>query len=195
LVKRTECYKLLSEKINDSTITVAAMPGTASEWYPFRGNYLNFGNIEMGLSATVAAGIACAQPKMRVISLESDGGLLFDLGILVTAAKMKLNNLIILVFDNESYWKFGPTATQGTNLLSDMGSAAGIKNSKTVRTIEEFEKALDETLKHWELSLIVVKIENVRGEATEIYRMKAGKGMKDDFVMSLRNYLRTHDQS
>jgi sulfopyruvate decarboxylase subunit beta len=193
-VKRIDCYKILSKKIDESTITTAAMPGTAMDWYPFRGSHLNFGNIEMGLCTTVAAGIAIARPNMRVIALESDGGILFDPGILITTAKIKLNNLLILVFDNESYWNFGPTASQGTNLISDMGKAAGIRNSKTIETLDEFESELEAALKTWELTLFDIKIENVRGEATEEYRMKVGKGMKDDFVMSLRAYLKEHGE-
>ncbi|MCZ6724859.1 MAG: thiamine pyrophosphate-dependent enzyme, partial [Thaumarchaeota archaeon] len=106
-MKRLDCLKILLNKIDDKTITVTALTGVASEWDDLRGAHLNFCDLDMGLCTPVAGGIACAQPKMRVISLDSDGSLLLDIGILVTLGKLKLKNMIILVFDNEAYGRFG----------------------------------------------------------------------------------------
>ena len=188
-MKRLECLEILLNKIDDNTITVTALTGVASEWDDLRGAHLNFCDLDMGLCTPVAGGIACAQPKMRVISLDSDGSLLLDIGILVTLGKLKLKNLIIIVFDNEAYGRFGPTATEGTNLLENLAKASGIASAKTVRTVEDFEVAIIEALKEWELSIIVVKIEKYWVRQSEEHRARVGRYIKKDFVDSLKKVL------
>jgi len=189
MVKRLDCLKILLDKIDDKTITVTALTGVASEWDDLRGAHLNFCDLDMGLCTPVASGMACAQPKMRVISLDSDGSLLLDIGILVTLGKLKLKNLIIIVFDNEAYGRFGPTATEGTNLLENIGKASGIARARTVRTVEDFEVAISEALKEWELSIIVVKIEKYWIRQSEEHRARVGRFIKKDFVDSMKKVL------
>lgn len=188
-MKRLECLKILLNKIDDKTITVTALTGVASEWDDLRGAHLNFCDLDMGLCTPIAGGIACAQPKMRVISLDSDGSLLLDIGILVTLGKLKLKNMIILVFDNEAYGRFGPSATEGTNLLENLAKASGIARARTVRTLEDFEVAISEALKEWELSIIVVKIEKYWVRQSEEHRARVGRFIKKDFVDSMKKVL------
>src|ERR1700675_1744070 len=57
----------------------------------------------MGLAVPIALGVALAQPRRRVISLEGDGSILMQLGALATIATLQPKNLVIVVMDNRTY--------------------------------------------------------------------------------------------
>ena len=68
-------------------------------------------------------------PHRRVVALDTDGGMLFNLGALCTVGKESPPNLTIIVLDNEHYEGVvgcPPTHTSGRVNLEGMASAAGI---------------------------------------------------------------------
>jgi sulfopyruvate decarboxylase subunit beta len=66
-----------------------------------------------------------------------------------------------VIFDNESLLSVGgfPTATATGSDLAGLARAAGIANTQTVHTLEEFKTAFDEALAGNELACIVAKVE------------------------------------
>ena len=95
-------------------IVVTIMGAVAAELYSL-GHHSNFFYLEhaMGLASSMGLGIALAMPEHPVIVIDGDGSLLMNLGTLSTMARYKPDNLLHIVFDNESLVSVGgfPTAT------------------------------------------------------------------------------------
>ena len=93
----------------------------------------------MGGAAMMGLGLAIAQPGRRVLVITGDGEMLMGIGSLATIAVQRPPNLAIVVTDNEHY---GETGMQETHTkhgvdLAGMARAAGIADSRLVRTSEE----------------------------------------------------------
>ena len=56
-----------------------------------------------GLRNSFALGVALNLPHRRVVALDTDGGVLFNLGALCTVGKELPPNWTIIVLDNERY--------------------------------------------------------------------------------------------
>jgi thiamine pyrophosphate-dependent acetolactate synthase large subunit-like protein len=93
----------------------------------------------MGAASMMGLGLALAQPKRKVLVITGDGEMLMSIGSLATIAVEKPANLTIAVLDNE---RFGETGMQKTHTasgvdLAAMALGAGIRTSRTIRTMEQ----------------------------------------------------------
>lgn len=187
-MKRFELLRLLDSLLPDDAVTVTSLTGTAKEWAALRRRGANFYGLNMGLCTPLATGVALALPDRRVIALETDGSLLLSLGSLTTLANQNPGNLIEIVFDNECYEVCDelPTATAGVTSLELLARGAGIPQTQTVATREEFEQALLPALRRNVLTFIVAKIEVGTADVEERYQTLTGTRIKEDFVQALR---------
>jgi len=71
----------------------------------------------MGLAVPIGLGVALAQPKRKVISLEGDGSILMQLGSLATVGARAPKNFAIVIMDNGAY-----QITGGQKALTDQGA-------------------------------------------------------------------------
>ena len=99
----------------------------------------------MGAASMMGLGLALAQPRRNVLVITGDGEMLMSIGALATIAVEKPPNLTIAVLDNE---RFGETGMQKTHTasgvdLAGMALAAGIRTSRTVRTMEQVTEIRD----------------------------------------------------
>jgi thiamine pyrophosphate-dependent acetolactate synthase large subunit-like protein len=114
--------------MNEEAITVTSLSTNFREWYSLWNKGANFHALNMGMCIPFALGLSLAFPRRKVIALESDGSLLLDTSTLVTLAEANPSNLVVLVFDNQSFGiRMGPTATAGRANLALMAEGAGIK--------------------------------------------------------------------
>jgi sulfopyruvate decarboxylase subunit beta len=115
----------------------------------------------MGLASSMGLGIALTRPELKVVVLDGDGSILMNLGSLTTLARYRPQNLVHVVFDNESLLSVGgfPTATATGSDIAGMAAAAGVPHSSTVRTLEEFSAAFDTAIRANELTTLVAKVE------------------------------------
>lgn len=159
-MKRYDGLKVIASAIKDELV-ITSLGDIIDEWHNLRPTAGNLYLAVMGSVTPLAMGIALGLPHRRVISLDTDGSFLLNLGILATMANQNTRNLIVTVWDNECYECIGcpPTHTAGVVDLSGMAKGAGIKNSETVHTVEELQAAFQEALAREELSFIVAKIE------------------------------------
>ena len=81
----------------------------------------------MSKGSSVALGVALAHPERRVVLWDGDGGLLMNLGGLVTVAGASPKNLYHVVLDNGVYAMTGGQPTPNADRLSyaEMGQGAG----------------------------------------------------------------------
>lgn len=160
-MNRFECMKRLAAKLTDELIVIS-LGKMVDEWDNcYHGpRTLNMG--ALGVQCGTAIGLAVALPHRKVICQDSDGSQLLDLGCLAVLGNRRPENLVVIVWDNESYDSLYtdpalPTETRWNVDLAKMAEGAGVVNTRTVRTYEEFDKAVDEALAADELFYIVAK--------------------------------------
>ena len=116
------------------------------------------------------------------MALDTDGGLLFNLGILATLANERPQNLFVVVWDNECYQSIGgpPTHTAaGIVDLAAMARGAGIQHVYTAGDLETFEQLCDQGLRSGQLYLIVAKVSSL--PRSDLKR-KHSDGIEDKYI-------------
>ncbi len=145
-------------------IVVTIMGAVAAELYTL-GHRHNFFYLEhaMGLASSMGLGIALAMPQHKVIVIDGDGSLLMNLGALSTMARYKPENLLHIVFDNESLLSVGgfPTATATGTDLAGIAKASGIPTVVEADTLEQLKTCVVDALAKNTLTTIVSKVEAV----------------------------------
>ncbi len=164
-MKRIDCLRALAEVAGDALVVTSAGANTV-EWNACRPSDGNIRCRTLGLTCSIALGIALGLPKRKVIALDGDGSLLMNLCALPTIALKNPPNLLHVVFDNAAYESSGEMRTStsfGTDLVG-MARSAGFKNAVSAQTVEEFRKVATEALNANVLTLIGAKIELARAE-------------------------------
>jgi len=164
-MKRIDCLKALAEVAGDALVVTSA-GGNTAEWNACRPSDGNIRTRTLGLTSSVALGMALGLPRRKVIALDGDGSLLMNLCALPTIARKNPPNLIHIVFDNRAYESSGEIGTataSGTDLVG-LARSAGIKKALWVSTVDEFKQAAAEAVKGNTLTFIGAKIELFRSE-------------------------------
>lgn len=145
-------------------IVVTIMGAVAVELFTL-GHRHNFFYLEhaMGLASSMGLGIALSMPQHKVIVIDGDGSLLMNLGTLSTMARYKPENLLHIVFDNESLLSVGgfPTATATGTDLAGIAKASGIPAVVEADTLEQLKTGVTGALASNTLTTIVSKVEAI----------------------------------
>jgi thiamine pyrophosphate-dependent acetolactate synthase large subunit-like protein len=158
-MKRFDCLKILSAAVGDALVVSSAGAMTL-EWNALRPSDGNFRVRTLGLCSSIALGMALGLPGRKIVALDGDGSLLMNLCSLPTMARMHPENLIHIVFDNEVYEASGNKVTAtgcGTDLVA-MAVAAGIKNARWAKSLEDFSQAVANAMSNRDLHFLGVKI-------------------------------------
>jgi sulfopyruvate decarboxylase subunit beta len=162
-VKRLEALQAIYPQLQDR-IVVTIMGAVAAELQSI-GHRPNFFYLQhaMGLASSIGLGIALSKKDRQVIVLDGDGSVLMNLGGLTTLARFRPNNVLHIVFENESLLSVGgfPTATSTGSDLAAIAAAAGIPKTATVTALDEFAATVDAALASQVLTTIVAKVEAV----------------------------------
>ena len=157
-MQRYDYLKAISAAAQDALVVST---GWASrEWSAVRPSDGNLKTRTLGLVSSIAAGLAIALPRRKVIAIDGDGAFLMNLCGLPTIARQSPGNLLHLLFDNEIYEASGGTATasRGTDAVA-IAKGAGYRQALWVDSLEAFR---GEFLRAWErneLTLIAVKVD------------------------------------
>ncbi|MFX0037940.1 MAG: sulfopyruvate decarboxylase subunit beta [Promethearchaeota archaeon] len=147
-MKRYDAIKRIVESLNDELI-VCNLGAPSRELYNIMDRDENFYMLgSMGLSSSIAFGIAISKPKRKVICIDGDGSILMNLGSLCTIANNNPQNLILIVIDNSSYGSTGDQKTYTSNKtrLEIIAKGAGF-NSITVIDKEDQIQSILKNLK------------------------------------------------
>jgi thiamine pyrophosphate-dependent acetolactate synthase large subunit-like protein len=160
-MRRYDCLERLARSISEQTLVVCNLQDTTYEWQHIRpsdGNLLRQG---MALVTPVAFGLAKALPHRQVVALDGDGSILLGPGIMTTLARYAPKNLLVLIFDNETYNSGGvlPSATAYGASLECIARGAGVKHASTVLDLQAFEKAVRAALNSEQMGFIVAKVD------------------------------------
>ena len=140
---RYACMEALSARLTPEALVILSLGGSVDEWYNAAPQMraASLFQQQLGCVTPQAFGLAAGLPHRRVVSLDTDGGLLFNLGILATLGNEQPANLFVVVWDNECYQSIGgpPTHTHtGRVDLAAIARGAGVAEAHTARTLEEF---------------------------------------------------------
>jgi len=168
-MKRLDCLKAIYPQLEDCAV-VTIMGAVAAELCSL-GHRANFFYLEhaMGLASSIGLGIALSQPKRKVVVIDGDGSVLMNLGGLTTMARSRPNNLVHIIFDNETLlsvgggapggYKWFTTATSSGTDLAAIAKAAGFPRAQMVRELEDFEEAALDAINGDQLTCIVAKVD------------------------------------
>ena len=133
----------------------------------------------MGKASSVALGVALARPDKRVVVLDGDGGLLMNLGTLVTIAAQEPENLVHIVFEDGVYATTGsqPVPGAGKFKLAAMARDAGIEESYEFDDLEDFSSELPDIVRKKGPVFVCLKVNHPDG-VPGLYIGSTGAAMK-----------------
>lgn len=126
-MKRYDVLREIVETLNNELV-VCNLGIPSRELYQLKDRDENFYMLgSMGLSSSIALGLAISQPHRKIYCIDGDGSILMNLGSLSTIANVNPDNLILIVIDNESYGSTGnqKTHTSGKTDLALIAKGAG----------------------------------------------------------------------
>ena len=161
---------------------VVTPTGKTYMYWEATGREAQMSQVNLGLCTPVGLGLALALPHRKVVVLDGDGNLLFNLASLADLAVQNPGNLIDIVFDNECYQScdsFPSVTAKGVDLES-IAKGCGIKNTVTVRELTHFAEIVDHALVRNELFFIIAKV--APGEEIVPLPRQEGRENKYKFV-------------
>jgi sulfopyruvate decarboxylase subunit beta len=182
-MSRYACMELLGARLKDELV-VLSLGGAVDEWYnaaPHMREASLFQQ-QLGCVTPEAFGLAVGLPHRRIVSLDTDGGLLFNLGILATLGNEQPGNLFIVVWDNEQYQSIGGPRTHtasGRVDLAAIARGAGVPNAFTATTLEEFDRLCVEGLATAEPYIVIAKTDGILEPGI---RRKHSDGREDKYI-------------
>jgi len=187
-VKRFDCLKLLASLVDEHMLAVTSLSTNTPFWFNVRPQGPNFFALNMGLCLPFALGLSVAFPKRKIIAVDSDGSLMNDSSSLITVADVNPANLVAFVMDNGSYAFMGSTFTTRKTDLAKMAQGAGIANTGTVTTLEEFTAAAKQAMENVGPTLIVAKVERDPGRVSADRSRTSGRPMREWFMDAVRRH-------
>src|SRR5262245_29424468 len=143
--------------------------GSVAIWPQLSDSPLDFHYIpsSMGQGVPLGLGLCLARPRLQVAVLVGDGGLLMNLGCLVTTAQFTLP-LRILLIDNGLYEVTGgqPVANARCTDFAAIARGAGIGRVHTCDTRSDWETLAPKVLTGPGATFVWLKVEGVRGKST-----------------------------
>ena len=142
-MKRYDCMERLGALLKDELV-ILSLGASVDEWYN-AAPHMRAASLfqqQLGCVTPQAFGLAVGLPHRRVVSLDTDGGMMFNLGILGTVANEQPPNLLVVVWDNECYQSIGgpPTHTaKGRVDIARIAQGAGIEHAYMVCDLDAFE--------------------------------------------------------
>lgn len=182
-MRRYACMEVLSQLLKDELV-VLSLGASVDEWYN-AAPHMRAASLfqqQLGCVTPQALGLAVGLPHRRIVSLDTDGGMMFNLGILATLGNEQPRNLLTVVWDNECYQSIGgpPTHTAfGRVDIAAIARGAGVQHAETARDIMTFARLCDEGLRRDAPTLIVAKVNR---EGQPGIRRKHSDGREDKYI-------------
>lgn len=122
----------------------------------------------MGQAVPLGLGLCLAKPGLPVVVLVGDGGLLMNLGCLVTVSQYQVP-LAILLVNNSLYEVTGgqPVANAGRTDFAAIARGAGIARTYTCTTKAEWQAIASEALGSARPVFVELKVDGERGKGTQ----------------------------
>lgn len=147
-----ELLQVLAARLGDAAVVLSAGNASYDLFALGPGGPVLY-QMELGLAAAVALGLALGDPAHRVVAVEGDGSMIAALPVLTTIARAAPPNLTVVCIDNRSYaavhdadYPPFPTATAGQADLAGIARSCGMRQARTVCTPGEAGEAVAQAL-------------------------------------------------
>jgi len=182
---RKQAIRVISSEIGNNVI-VSANGYISRDLFDVNDKSKNFYMIgSMGLSSSIALGVAIKNPKKRIFVFDGDGNILMNLGSLTTIGSLKPKNLIHIVFDNEIHESTGSQPTQTQHIsIKKLAKSANYKAFQ-VSTQNNLKKVLNQIKKIPGPIMVVVKIQGSNSISKRVTLDTIE--IRDRFLNSLKN--------
>lgn len=162
MMTRDECLDILHRYRRNDVVVVTTM-GCVRPWFALSNSRLDFPSAgsAMGHAADFAMGIALAQPSRQVWALNGDGSMLMSLGTLVTISQTPPPNLVLFVFQNDTFEVTGnqPIPGAGSISMTQIAHGAGFARVHEFREKTVLEEKMPLILKEAGPTFINLRIE------------------------------------
>lgn len=180
---RYECMRRLAALLKDELV-ILSLGASVDEWYDAAPHMreASLFQQQLGCVTPQAFGLAAGLPHRRVISLDTDGGLLFNLGILATLGNEQPPNLLVVVWDNHCYQSIGgpPTHTASGRVdLAAIARGAGVEEAHVAEDAQTFERLCTAGLAARAPWLVVAKVDK---SVQRDIRRKHSDGREDKYI-------------
>ena len=185
-MKRYDVLKEIVDTLNNELV-VCNLGIPSRELYQLKDRDENFYMLgSMGLSSSIALGLAISQPNRKVYCIDGDGSILMNLGSLSTIANINPDNLILIVIDNEAYGSTGDqkTHTSGKTDLALIAKGAGFESITTISKKEDINRKLKDHRPGCNFFLIKANPGNAK---VDIIHLDPEK-MKERFMRSMTSH-------
>lgn len=148
----------------------------------------------MGLTHSIALGVALAQPQRVVVALDGDGSLLMGMSGLATIGAERPSNLLHVVFDNHAWGNTGgqPTHTAARTSLAQVAAGCGYPRVVDEAEASDLRDAATSFIADPELTMVVVPTPIVDvGRGLEL---PDPPGIKTRFMRSLQRVGETSNE-
>lgn len=171
-MQREEAIRIIVDTLNEDDVIVSTTGKISRELFGYRKTMNNdLGNDfytigSMGHCSAIALEIAKQKPEKRVYIFEGDGSVIMHAGTLATIGNYGSENLIHVVFDNNSYESTGGQPTVSDTIdIARIAKGCGYRDAFICSEKEE----------------IIEKIKNV-GRGPVMLNIKVRKGSRKDLL-------------
>jgi thiamine pyrophosphate-dependent acetolactate synthase large subunit-like protein len=168
MMTHREALEVLVKHRREDQVVITTM-GSVAIWPKLSNSPLDFHYIpsSMGQAVPLGLGLCLAKPGRSVIVLVGDGGLLMNLGCLVTAAQFAVPVHILLV-NNSLYEVTGgqPVANAGRTDFATIARGAGINRVYSCENTGGWESSAKEALSGTDPSFVELRVKGEYGKAT-----------------------------
>ena len=148
MISMNDALRLIEERRGDALVVTAAT-GSRGWGEVSHNESLDLpASGAMGKASSMALGLCLARPDKKVIVIDGDGGLVMNLGSLVTIGGKAPENLYHFVLDNGVYAVTGgqPLPNQGGFSFAGLAQAAGYAATFEFDDLEEFATNVDQVM-------------------------------------------------
>jgi len=183
MMKRYECMERLGARL-ENELVILSLGGAVDEWYNAAPHMREASLFQQQLGCVTgeAFGLAVGLPHRRIVSLDTDGGLLFNLGILATLGNEQPENLFVVVWDNECYQSIGGPKTHTASGRVDLAAIAkgcGVEKAFVVDNLEDFDARCEAGLAATEPYVVIAKTDGILQPGI---RRKHSDGREDKYI-------------
>jgi thiamine pyrophosphate-dependent acetolactate synthase large subunit-like protein len=160
-MNRTQAMRCITQSLTPATVVVCTLGKASNALYSLGDRAMNFYMLgSFGMAASLGVGLALVRTE-KVVVIDGDGAILYNLGCLATVGWVRCSNLIHIICDNKVCESTGsqPTATSAGIDLASIGRSCGI-DAIRVSSVHGLRNALKSALDSRRPQLIVVELDD-----------------------------------
>jgi sulfopyruvate decarboxylase subunit beta len=184
-MQRIDLVKAVAGLLTPDDLVVSSIGELWDDWWNHRPDGVpnTYSPVILGSISSTALGLALALPHRRIVSLDTDGSVLMNTGIMCTLGNQRPRNLTVIVVDNEMYECIGgpPTLTAGRTDLAKMAEGAGCMHCGTVSDVESLITEAERRLTDDEFGFLVAKVKPGRQHYERSQRRQTD-GVEDKYA-------------